>query len=111
MPLTDDRITDPAIAEAEAHQLKEAVALLTDTLIRDRGPMDAVALLQELLADEVATEVVDNCPAMGCCGCGSWLADVRTPGSQGAPRGESYCWVCVDGKGIRRYVALPGRER
>jgi hypothetical protein len=103
--------TEPPVGTPE--QMKEAVDLLTATLIKDRGPADAVALLQELLSDEVDEAVVDNCPAMGCCGCGAWMADVRTPGWEGAPGGESYCWTCVDSPGhsIAEYIVLPGRER
>lgn len=93
-------------------QLKEAVDVLTATLIKDRGPADAVALLQELVDTELDDEVVGNCPAMGCCGCGSWMTDVRTPAGPDAPRGEAYCWLCVDRPpAIKQFTVFPGRER
>lgn len=86
-------------------ELKEAVEMLTATLIKDRGPADAVALLQELLECEVGDDqLVDNCPATGCCGCGAWMADVRTAG-------ESYCWACVPHLVASDYTVLPGRDR
>lgn len=103
--------TEPPVGTEE--QLKEAIDVLTSTLVKARGPADSVALLQELLSDEVDDVIVDNCPAMGCCGCGAWMADVRTPGWTGAPGGESYCWSCVDSPDheITQYTAFAGRER
>jgi hypothetical protein len=66
---------------------------------------DAALMLRDALAD-VAPGLLDNSPASGCCGCGTWMADVRTCG-------ESYCWGCADRLGIREdeYDILPGRDR
>ncbi len=70
----------------------------------------ATLLLQEQLHD-ADPEALFNSPASGCCGCGSWLCDVRTPAWEGGPHGEAYCWKCVDRKRIGEYVVLPGCER
>lgn len=32
----------------------------------------------------------------GCVGCGMRFGDVLTAPSEGAPRGEHYCWRCAD---------------
>lgn len=86
---------------------------ISDFVDRHRNYSDAewaTLLLREHLAD-AAPELLNDSPASGCCGCGSWLADVRTHPSDGYPRGESYCWKCVDRKGIDGYRVLPGCER
>jgi hypothetical protein len=70
---------------------------------------EAVFMLREQLAE--ASEVAAHySPAMGCCGCGAWMADVVTPPTEDTPNGESYCWRCVDRHRIARYVVLPGRS-
>jgi hypothetical protein len=66
----------------------------------------AALLLREQLDDDAPVSATT-----GCCGCGSWLADVCTHPSDGYPRGESYCWKCVDGCRIDGYRVLPGRAR
>lgn len=72
--------------------------------------VEAVLTLREQLAE--ASEVMATySPAMGCCGCGAWMADVLTPAGEGAPNGESYCWRCTDKHAIASYIVLPGRER
>lgn len=70
----------------------------------------AALLLREQLADAAPFAAHDSA-AMGCCGCGAWLADVCTHPSDRYPLGESYCWRCVDRKGIDGYRVLPGRAR
>jgi hypothetical protein len=70
---------------------------------------DAVLDLQARLA----TEQLDESPAMGCCGCGTAMADVVTTPGPNAPRGETYCWDCVKRIGIpveQIVRAFPGRE-
>lgn len=66
-----------------------------------------------MLRDRMPVGDLMRSPAQGCCGCGSWLADVNTHPSDGYPYGEGYCWGCVDGKYIPadRYVVLEGRQR
>ena len=66
--------------------------------------------LRDLL-DAVRPDLLDASPGQGCCGCGCWMADVRTPASAGYPRGEGYCWRCVDAKGITEYAVLEGRAK
>lgn len=105
--------TDTYTHEHTEAESQEAIKVLVALLGENRGHLDAVVLVQELVSEEVAEDLVDNCPAMGCCGCGAWFADVRTPGWEGAPRGESYCWRCVDSPEhpLTTYTVLPGRER
>lgn len=81
----------------------EAIRLLTTALVGTCGPDDAIALLREVL-EEADPTITDACPAMGCCGCGAWIADVL------AQADEMYCWACVDA-GTFKYVVLPGRQR
>ncbi|HVH53606.1 MAG TPA: hypothetical protein VNA32_05665 [Actinomycetota bacterium] len=48
----------------------------------------------------------------GCCGCGNRFADVVSEPSEGAPRGEGYCWDCVeDGPPIVYRVLRSGWPR
>lgn len=85
------------------------------TIMRNRTASqleEAALMLREQLA-EASDLMACYSPAMGCCGCGAWMADVRTPGWEGAPGGESYCWRCVTSPkhDIPEYIVLPGRER
>lgn len=86
------------------------------TVMRRRTALDledAVLMLRDQLA-AAFPQAADESPAMGCCGCGSWMADVRTQPTDGAPHGELYCWRCVDSRPtIAALVAtvLPGRGR
>jgi hypothetical protein len=74
---------------------------------------DAAAAAMHLrdLLGEIDHDAYAASPGQGCCGCGAWMADVRTPGWSGAPRGEGYCWACVDRMSITEYVVLEGRRR
>jgi hypothetical protein len=87
--------------------------MLTIMRRRDaRELAEAVLTLREQLAE--ASEVMATySPAMGCCGCGAWMADVLTSATEDTPHGESYCWTCVDSPrhSITNYIVLPGRER
>jgi hypothetical protein len=74
---------------------------------RHRELWEAVWELQERLYE--ADPDVQSA-GYGCCGCGRPMADVVTPPSDGAPRGEGYCRRCVRRRRITVYVALPGRE-
>jgi hypothetical protein len=71
---------------------------------------EAALLLRDMLAG-LDPDAFDASPAQGCCGCGNWMADVKTAPSAGYPRGEGYCWACVDRMGITGYVVLEGRQR
>jgi hypothetical protein len=97
---------------ALAHLLRNGDTwMLTIMRRRDaRELAEAVLTLREQLAE--ASEVMATySPAMGCCGCGAWMADILTPASEGAPHGESYCWSCASRHRITKYIVLPGRER
>lgn len=72
---------------------------------------EAVFLLRDQLA-VVAPDVLDDSAAGGCCGCGAWMCDVRTPSDPMPPhRSEGYCWSCVDSHNIAEYAVLFGRQR
>ncbi len=64
-----------------------------------------------LLREQLSPDDLNSSAAVGCCGCGSWLADVCTHPSDGYPHGETYCWKCVDRLGVDGYRVLPGRSR
>lgn len=76
---------------------------------------EAVFELRDRLA-EADPGAALTCPAYGCCGCGSWMADVATMPTDEYPAGEAYCWRCVSRKRISRYLILdrtsmaPGRR-
>jgi hypothetical protein len=68
-------------------------------LRRHKALRDAVFELRDRLA-EADPQAVRDCRAFGCCGCGTWMADVMTP------VGEAYCWRCVRRRRMTGYTVM-----